>query len=36
MYESYLVENPISLVIQEGEWLSGSTHYWMLRAYQEL
>jgi len=35
-YESYLVENPISLVIQEREWLSGSTHYWMLRAYQEL
>jgi len=34
--ESYLVENPISLVIQEGEWFSGSTHYWMLRAYQEL
>jgi hypothetical protein len=23
-------------VIQEGEWLSRSTHYWMLRAYQEL
>jgi hypothetical protein len=35
-YGSYLVENPISLVIQEGEWLSGSIHYWMLRAYQEL
>lgn len=35
-YGSYLAENPISLVIQEGEWLSGSIHYWMLRAYQQL